>query len=139
MLISLNSQIDNCQHFYWYEALRLDTWGVYVWPETLAVRDNIIKTARKLELIRSLLGVPMVIESYYRPKLYNQVIKGAKFSAHLEGLACDFRPVGLEIKTATDMIKPHLDEFDIRMESHSGNWIHIDLREPTDNRRYFKP
>lgn len=139
MMLGLGNQIDNCQNFWWYEALRLPKWGIHCWPKNLEHRDNIIRTARKLELIRGVIGKPMVITSWYRPVVYNKLIGGASNSAHIDGLACDFVVRGMTIEDATFILKSKLDHLKIRMEDHSGNWLHIDLREPGPGGRFFKP
>jgi len=141
MLIGLNCQIDNCQNFFWHEALYLPQWDVWVWPNTVKTKENIESTAKKMELIRAHLGVPLRVTSWFRPERYNRnVVFGAQYSAHVEGLACDFVPVGMEVKEAKENLKPKLREFGIRMESNlDGNWLHIDLREPGPSGRYFTP
>ena len=47
----------------------------------------------KLDKIRGLCGFPFVINSGYRSKAYNQVVRGEFNSAHLRGLACDIHCV----------------------------------------------
>lgn len=58
-----------------------------------------------LEPIRILLGRPMVITSGYRPVWLNDMIRGAKNSAHLEGRAADVKVVGMSPEAFCRWIK----------------------------------
>jgi uncharacterized protein YcbK (DUF882 family) len=55
-------------------------------PEIL---KNLRIMAAKLEEIRSLLGVPVLVSSGYRCPALNKAVGGSKGSAHLLGLAAD--------------------------------------------------
>lgn len=45
----------------------------------------------KLDKLRHMCGFPFVVNSGYRSKAYNQVVRGEYNSAHLRGLAVDIR------------------------------------------------
>ena len=83
---------------------------------------------KKLDTLRGLLKVPLVITSGYRTASYNQKIGGAPHSQHLNGLAADiaiagedafklvglaytlcFTGIGIEQKGAWDKRFIHLD------------------------------
>ena len=51
---------------------------------------NIQLTANKLELVRKVLGFPIMITSGYRCPLLNARVGGVSTSAHTKGLAVDF-------------------------------------------------
>lgn len=52
---------------------------------------NLVRTAQVMEEIRSLLNdSPIHVDSGFRSALVNTYVGGAKTSAHLKGLACDF-------------------------------------------------
>src|SRR5574343_627287 len=52
--------------------------------------DNVTLTAMGMERVRSILGKPIKVTSGYRGPKLNAAIGGAKSSAHMSGLACDF-------------------------------------------------
>lgn len=131
------------KHFTWGEALWLPSWGIYVYPQYDHVWENLYKTAEVMEEIRAIVKKPIIVTSWYRPEKYNEFIKGAKKSMHIQGLAVDFR-VKDQICDATRMILlPHLETLDIRMEANVGrNWVHIDLKRDVKlkpEQRFFKP
>lgn len=136
MRINLEENITD--NFKWYEALYLVQWDIYTFPNSRDIRDNIIKTCLKLEELRSLFNVPFFVSSFYRPKHYNRMIGGAKNSWHMQGLACDFIPVGVDVNFAKQKILAEnmLEKLDIRMESNTDGWIHIDLGRVI-HERYF--
>lgn len=130
--------IEGAKNFYWSEALWLPQWDVHVCPSK-AEYENIIRTAGKLELIRSEIKKPMHVTSWIRPAEYNSLVKGAAQSQHVYGLACDFVVVGMKADDVRKVLESRLEEFKIRMENKPGaSWIHIDLGE-VKHHRYFKP
>lgn len=136
---ALSMPIADCRHFRWKEALKCHQWNTYIYPAETQV-NNIVRIARKLERIRDILGVPLHITSWYRPAHYNKKIGGSPNSYHITGAAVDFVPIhGMTVSEAKELIFPHLEELGIRMEKHSGGWIHIDLGMPGKSGRYFKP
>ena len=72
-----------------------------------------------------------------RPREYNRQIDGSRFSKHIDGRALDFICDDLDFNK--NKLKSKLDEFNIRMEDHSGKWIHIDNALPGPSGRFFKP
>lgn len=63
-------------------------------------------------------------------------------SPHRTGHAIDFHIVGFEGKEGCakirEMIGPHLEALNLRMEDISGGWVHLDDM-PVVNKRFFKP
>lgn len=57
---------------------------------TPAIIENLQVLANALEVIRSLLGKPLIISSGYRCPELNKAIGGSKNSRHMLGLAADF-------------------------------------------------
>lgn len=87
------------------------------------------------DIIREGWGSPVDCTSGARCQNYNMYlqmhgIKAARYSAHLEGLAMDLRPVNGKIKEFQDYVHSRLAELEIRMESpiDAPAWCHIDLR-----------
>lgn len=79
-----------------------------------------------LEPTRLLLGErPMHVNSWFRSPLVNRLVGGVPNSSHLEALACDFYPIGLEIAVAFEAIRRSGLVFDQLI--HERSWIHLSL------------
>lgn len=143
-------------HFTVGEALWLPNWGVYHFP-TAGEQETILKTAQNAEKVRSIIGRPMVITSWLRPRVahvsgphngenYNAAIKGAADSRHMYGDAIDFIVRGMKADVVRSVLVNHLDELEMCMEDLRGaGWIHCDWApiEIVNGRRggvrFFKP
>ncbi len=140
MIDFLYKKIDGTNTFTWKEALFLPQWDVYAFPSNKDIYKNIINTAKTMDLIMELINDPIIIHCWYRPPLYNKLVKGAQLSQHKLGLAVDFSFHNKSCEEAKSIIKQKLDRLKIRMENNPGaNWIHIDLREPGEGGRFFNP
>lgn len=139
------------QYFTVREALLLPSWDVIHVPNE-AEKAEILATAKKMDLVREFLGVPVVVHCWLRPlcasvpkskwdrKNYNAFVGGAPGSAHAEGKAVDFHPQRMTCGEARQLLVPKLSEFGLRMENKEGNWVHIDTRTPPPNKpRFFRP
>lgn len=141
----MNHIIPGCKHFTWAEATWLPSWDRCALPPdglTPEVEKNLTELFQRMEHVRDFLGVPTKVIVAFRPEEYNTLIGGAKKSAHIEGKAVDFVPVGLTVEQATAMIllDNKLVDWNMRMEKHPGNWIHLDIRDlKPDGNRYFLP
>lgn len=146
-------------NFTWHEALHLPKWDLYHLPSGAEV-ETIMEFAKKMQAVRDLLGLPIIVHCWIRPRVantrhpmnelraaqrfhgedYNGLVGGAKRSAHIYGNACDFHVDGMTIKDATEAILPHLERLGIRMERHDGPWIHLDSKAVGQSgERWFKP
>lgn len=78
-----------------------------------------------LEPVRQILGVPMHINSGFRSIELNSAVGGTHTSSHMSGEAADFVPIGLDLRTAFDMLRarPELPYDQIIIECAA--WIHI--------------
>ena len=134
--IDLNGVVNGCSYFKWSELLFLNDWDVFVFP-TPSQYNNILNFMPQIEKVRTFLGVKMIVTSMLRPREYNKQIKGSRKSLHMEGRAIDFMCTDLDLNTIK--LKPKLEEFNLRMEDHNGNWIHLDNALPGKTGRFFKP
>lgn len=139
-MVNITKKIDGCKYFKWKEALFLPSWQIHVLP-TAAQKSNIIEFAKKADMVREYIGLPMIITSWLRPKIYNAMIGGSKKSQHMKGMAIDFKCPGVSADDLRDLLEPKLEEFGIRMEKLPGaSWVHIDGHEPLPfGSRYFVP
>lgn len=139
MKIDLKDSIPGADNFYWYEVLKLRTWGFHCHPNIVQY-NNMLKLIKKMEIIRKFFGRPINVNSGVRPVVYNKLIGGSIGSAHIDGEALDFSIKDLTADHVRLMLIAKLDELDIRMENLPGSkWIHIDLKPPGITGRFFIP
>jgi len=67
-----------------------------------ALRPRVLATAALLERARAVLGVPLVVTSWYRTPEHNAEVAGVSRSQHLTGAAADVIAQGLLIGDALD-------------------------------------
>ena len=94
---------------------------------------NIQLTANKLELVRKVLGFPIMITSGYRCPLLNARVGGVSTSAHTKGLAIDFH---CAYGTPKEICQRLIDtgvQFDKLIQEHN-QWVHIGF-SPNYNRQ----
>ena len=99
------------------------------------ILPNIQRMANFMEDVRFVLnGRPIHITSWYRSPELNAKIGGSSpTSAHMKGLACDFKcpSLGEPLRVAREIAESNLD-FDQVIHEY-GRWVHIGLAE--GNRR----
>lgn len=85
---------------------------------------NLTTTAHGLELVRSLLGFPLHINSGYRCPALNKAVKGVWNSAHLTGFAADIKcpEFGTPLQIVEMIVKSGIKFDQCIME---GTWVHI--------------
>lgn len=96
---------------------------------------NLERLAETMERVRAILGnVPIIISSGYRSPALNRLIGGAKRSAHLYGLACDF--TAPEFGTPLDVCRA-IAGSDLEWDQviHEGRWAHLGLCNPQETPR----
>ena len=96
-------------------------------PEQLM--DNIMILAKGLQDVRKLLGTPLYISSGYRCIELNNILKSKPTSAHVKGLAADFRPSGdHNIDSAVAAIVDSDICYD-QIINEYNQWVHISFAE----------
>ena len=137
------------KHFTFKEALWLPSWSRMA-SEIDGLDINVIHRLKHLfnalDAVRDHFNAPIRVHCAYRPKDYNELVKGAKASAHLAdrdlNAAVDFDVKGMDCKTAITRILNSnlLDTLKLRMENNGINpvWIHLDTK-PAAKERYFIP
>ena len=98
--------------------------GVSNMPDNSHISGNLHVLARGLERVRLILNRPMIVTSGYRSPRVNALVGGVSTSAHLSGLAADFRVPGMSARDVCLAIKDHAS---IGFEEliFEGNWTHI--------------
>lgn len=98
--------------------------------------SNLVRLAEHLlEPIRDLLNVPLRVNSGFRSPIVNSLVGGATGSAHMDGRACDFVPVGMDLSQAFDAIRRSNLPYD-QLILECNAWIHVAVaRVGADPRR----
>jgi hypothetical protein len=133
------------EHFSWDEVERSPTAtekGIdnHV-PQNL--QANVVKTAQQMEKVREALGGrPLRVTSWYRCKALNNAIGGSKTSAHMRGLAVDFKPpLGWMLYAAFERLAGSDIPFDQLIEERTQQgafWIHIGFSEGPPRREVLR-
>lgn len=126
------------RYFSWGEALLLPSWDMHALP-TPSQAGEIAALALRMDKVREILGVPLQVTSWLRPKVpgkgdYNAAIGGALNSMHKIGAAVDVIPRGKSIPECFEKIAPFLKDLGLRMETIKKDdgslrdWLHFDTR-----------
>lgn len=121
-----NNLRDLTENFTWAEAVITNHREIENTIDNEHVMENIVKTAVKLEKVRELFSLPILISSWYRCPLLNIAVGGAKGSDHLIGAAVDFiiPKYGTPTKVAKKIAEnASLLRFKQLILEHS--WVHI--------------
>ena len=87
---------------------------------------NIILSASKLDLVRMILGKPVIVNSWYRSKKVNEKVGGVPTSQHALGQAIDIRVNGMKPIEIMDKIKASGVSFDQLIVYKS--FVHISFK-----------
>ncbi len=155
-MIRTLDKIPGAPHFSIHEVTWLPQFQMHALPESEVIWNNIQRTAMVMEEIRGIFGSQIFVTSWLRPKYYDAYIKTdwkhpqsfdnfkakalSTRSAHVDGLAVDFRVDRFSCDEVRAKLEGMLDDLRIRMERNPGSsWVHIDLRQPGPSGRYFIP
>lgn len=109
------------------------------WKDSPDAQKNAHRfAASSFQPVREILGRPLHVTSGFRCRSLNRLVGGHPQSYHLDGLAADVVPVGLDLRACmarliealNDGELPHVDKVILE----HGRWLHIqaarDGREP---------
>jgi putative chitinase len=97
--------------------------GLYNDPEGIELKSNIIQCALRLDEVRDLFALPLIVSSWYRSPKVNAKVGGAKNSAHMSGFAVDFKIKGMQdLEVALRIQKSNIRMDQLILEP---NWLHI--------------
>jgi zinc D-Ala-D-Ala carboxypeptidase len=93
---------------------------------------NVQRLAEALEMVRALLGHPIMISSGYRCAHLNRLVGGTPGSHHLLGAAADFTCRGFGSPLAVcRAVEPHMEGFGLAQIIHEyGAWTHCSIFPP---------
>jgi uncharacterized protein YcbK (DUF882 family) len=122
-------------HFTWSEATRSATARKLDLDNTptRAARDKIKTAAFGMEAVRSLLGVPLDVTSWYRAPAVNKAVGGSPTSDHVTGWAVDFRARGRDAKACALNIAASPLLFDQLIWYPNQNRLHISFNPQMRN------
>lgn len=146
------------QYFSVNEAIYLPRWDRMA-NETDGLDDNaktgLVNLFEKMDQIRELLGVPIIVHVGFRSVSYNLLVNGAADSSHIARMldsgiciaACDFHPLlsgltqGEKCDKGRVIIEPYLESLGLRIENNPpmAPWIHLDSRPVLNGARIFNP
>lgn len=116
------------------EATRTDT-GLDNSPDNDEDLATLQRTAMKMEIVRTLLGCPIIINSWYRSTAVNKKVGGVPDSQHKLGEAVDFVAPGfgrpLEV---VRYLANHVQELDFDQLILEPTWTHISFNTSRTHR-----
>ncbi len=132
----ISNHISDKEGVYSRTATRLDIDNT----PTQEHKDNMIKVAEEVfEPLRSYVGGPIKINSFYRSPKLNKAIGGSSKSQHCHGQAIDIDDTFGRMSNAEmyHFIKENLD-FDQMIwefgDDKNPNWVHVSYVSPSQNR-----
>ena len=102
--------------------------GIDNTPPPDALNNLRLLSTGLLEPVRTLLWVPLHVDSGYRSPAINHLVGGAVNSAHLDGRAADIIPVGLSLKDAFNALYNSALPFD-QLILECNAWLHLSVPE----------
>jgi zinc D-Ala-D-Ala carboxypeptidase len=109
-------------------------------PSDLVIANLKALCENVLEPLRTILGVPIKINSGYRSIAVNQLVGGVVTSQHCLGQAADTVAIGLSIKDYYDTIKKLVRNNQIILDQcifEYRSWVHISFSKGKSNRNEF--
>lgn len=99
-------------------------------PMPEEVKENVIRLADALQVIRDHIGRPIVINSGYRSPAHNEAVGGAINSTHLTGIGGDIRVQGMAPVRLADEIEELIKAGKIPSGGLKAytTWVHYDIR-----------
>ena len=98
--------------------------------EDLANIKNLKKVMYILDIVRTQIGKPILVNSGYRCKKLNEMVGGVQKSMHTKGLAADFRTERKgDIDIMFEFLKKNQKKFKIIELINYKNFIHMGVSE----------
>lgn len=95
-------------------------------PDAAQIEHLKMLCAQILEPARTILGCPLHINSGFRSWTVNTIVGGSPKSAHMDGRAADFVPIGLPLRQAFDTLRAGLQGWD-QLLIEVNAWLHISI------------
>jgi hypothetical protein len=133
----ISKHISNKESVYSRTATRL---GIDNKPNEKQLQNMVTVAEEIFEPLRTWVGGPIKINSFFRSPELNKAIGGSSKSQHCHGQAMDIDDTFGRATNAEmfDFIKENLD-FDQMIwefgDNENPNWVHVSYVSPTENRR----
>ena len=110
-------------------------------PLTPLMEDNLLRLLGCVNMLRVIYGIPMIVNSGYRPPKVNKIVGGAKNSTHM---TCE----GIDIQDRDGKLARFcLDHLDVLIScglymenpSYTKGWVHLQTRRPKSGNIVFNP
>lgn len=102
--------------------------GMDNYTDDLSILTNLVILADKMQEIRDLLNMPIIISSAYRSPDLNKIVGGKPNSQHMEGMACDFTCP--RFGTPENIVR-FLKEVGVEVDQcivENNSWVHISIK-----------
>ncbi|MGL6100418.1 MAG: D-Ala-D-Ala carboxypeptidase family metallohydrolase [Fusobacteriaceae bacterium] len=96
-------------------------------------RENILFTAFRMDLIRTVVGTPLIVNSWFRSRKVNDAVGGSKTSSHMLGLAVDFVSKTMNPRQIKDKIITSGVSFDQLIEYDT--FVHVGFKKDIGEER----
>jgi hypothetical protein len=90
------------------------------------VQANLVRLARLLEEVRTLLGRPIMVNSAYRCEAINELVGSKPSSQHVLGCAADIKVPGLTPNDVVNLVAKSNLKFD-QLIREFDSWTHISI------------
>lgn len=95
-------------------------------PKTQEEMDRILHTAKKMEVVREILGNKAIhINSWYRCPALNKAVGGSETSQHMRGEAVDFRQTARTPREICKILMKNKDQIGYDQLILEPTWVHI--------------
>jgi hypothetical protein len=110
-------------------------------PLTPKMEDNLLVLLGAINMFRTIYGIPMIVTSGYRPKKINEIIGGAKNSAHMTCEAVDISDRNGQLaKFCLENLQVLANcKLYIENPQMTGGWVHFQTRRPKSGKIVFNP
>lgn len=95
------------------------------------ILNNLYRLASRLQVVRDLLGRPIIINSGYRTAAHNEAVGGAPGSKHLTGEAADIVVKGMSAREVQAFLKNWSGGM-----GRSAHYTHLDIRSKMERWDY---
>jgi hypothetical protein len=109
-------------------------------PSQDVIGNLLVLCKEVLEPLRTIIKLPMKVNSGYRSVLVNEAVGGVSTSQHCKGQAADTVAIGMSIKDYYDTVKRLVKDGSLIADQiiyEYKSWVHISYNPNGNNRKEF--